>query len=221
MTKKNYNPGKIWPIIKITLGLIRKNPALLDNEDYLKSTLKNNIEELNHPETCGNCGASMLEYVFEFDCLDALLLLAMGNEVKEHLNEGLNFTEANQIHVPSLSTTLAIRCRTTQCSKLGLVAKMKGKNGKQIPGVWVITKRGFDALKGHKVPRSVRVWRTRIEERTDETITLSQAFNNHKDKVEQFIKRHKLPKTDYRELFADYKKEEWYTVGPTHQGTLL
>lgn len=222
MNKKTYNPGKIWPIIKITLGLIRENPRLLEDEAYLKTTLKANIEELNHPETCGNCGANMLEYIFEFDCLDALLLLSMGRAVRERLEDGMEFTEANQIRVQHLEgVSYAMKSRTTQMSKLGLVAKLTGRNGKHVPGTWVITKRGFDALRGRKVPKSVRVWRGKIEERHDETITLSQAFAYHKEKVEDIIKRKKSPKNDYREAFADYYQRDWYTVGPVHEGTLL
>ena len=221
MSKQNYNPGKIWPIIKIAVGLIKRNPALMDDMEYLKSTLKANIEELNHPETCGNCGASMLEYIFEFDCLDALLLLTMGKAVRERMEAGMSFTDANKIHVPRLETTLAIRCRTTQCSKLGLVAKYTGENGRHVPGTWVVTKRGFDALKGRKVPKSVRVWRGKIEERHDETTTLGQALAYHREKVEEAIKRKKSPKNDYREQFADYRQEDWYTFGPVHEGTLL
>ena len=194
---------------------------MLDNDEYLKSTLKANIEELNHPEVCGNCGASMLEYIFEFDCLDALLLLTMARSVRERTKAGLSFTDANKVHVTRLETTLAIRCRTTQCSKLGLVAKFKGENGRHVPGTWVITKRGFDALKGRKVPKSVRVWRGKIEERHDEMTTLAEAFAYHKEKVEQIIKNKKSPKSDHREQFADYRQEEWYTFGPTHEGTLL
>ena len=222
MSKKNYNPGKLWPIIKITVGLIKDNPALLDNLEYLKSTLKANIEELNHPETCGNCGASMLEYIFEFDCLDALMLLLMGKTVRKRMTDGMEFTEANQIRVQQLEgATYAMKSRTTQMSKLGLVAKFNGKNGRHVPGTWVVTKRGFDALKGRKVPKSVRVWRGKIEERHEEMTTLGEAFAYHREKVEEIIKKKKSPKNDYREAFADYRQEEWYTFGPTHEGTLL
>lgn len=222
MSNKNYNPGKIWPIIKITVGLIKENPALLDNPDYLKATLKSNIEELNHAETCGNCGASMLEYIFEFDCLDALLLLTMARRVRNALNEGVPFTEANKIRVQSLqSASYAMKSRTTQMSKLGLLAKYIGENGRHEPGMWVITRRGFDALKGRKVPKSVRVWRGKIEERHDEKTTLAEAFAYHRSKVEDIIKKKKQPKNDYRAEFADYDQREWYTVGPVHEGTLL
>lgn len=221
MSKKQYNPGKLWPIIKITVGLIKENPALLDNPEYLKATLKSNIEELNHSETCANCGASMLEYMFEFDVLDALLLLAMARKLNERLEDGVPFTDANKIRTPELDTTLAIRCRTTQCSKLGLVAKALTPAGKHIPGTWVITKRGFDALKGRRVPKNVRVWRGKIEERYEETTTLSEVFKQHGDKVAEAIKRKKTPKNDYRDDFVAYRPEDWYTIAGTHEGTLI
>jgi len=222
MNKKHYNPGKIWPIIKITVGLIKNNPQLLDYPELLKATLITNIEELNHPETCGNCGGSMVEYIFELDCIDALMLLTMGKEVRRRLNEGLDFTEANKVRVQKLDTqTYAMKSRTTKMSKLGLVAKLIGEKGRQVPGTWVITKRGFDALKGRRVPKSVRVWKGRIEERNEETITLSQAFDSYRKKVEQIIRRNKNSKADYRNYFEDYRQEEWYTIGGIHEGKLI
>lgn len=222
MAKKSYNPGKLWPIVQITARLVQKRPELADDHTFLKATILSNIKELGDNEHCANCGASMLEYIFEFDCLDAVMLLHMGRAVRDRLDKGMGFTEANQVKVQALEgPTYAMKSRTTQMSKLGLITQLRSEDDKRVPGVWVVTKRGFDALRGRRVPKRVKVWRNRIEARTDETITLSEAFNAHRDKVNDLIRRNKQPKTDYRAQFEGYSQEEWYHVGGVHEGSLF
>lgn len=222
MSKHTYNPGKVWPIVQITARLVQKNPSLADNPEYLKATLRANIEELNHAENCANCGASMLEYIYTLDYIDAIMLLEMGREVRRKKAAGEDFTEANKIRVQHLTNaSYAMKSRTTKMSKLGLIAKLKGDNGRQIPGYWVITKRGFDALKGYQVPKTVRVWRGKIEERGTERVSIRDEFAMHEKKVEATLLRGKTPKTDCREQFADYDRSEWYEFGGVHEGNIL
>lgn len=118
---------------------------------------------------CPTCGSVTSAYVFRFDILDLRLLKAMGAEVnRRKWAENMPFTEANKVHVPSMADlSLAIRCRTTQCSKLGLVAKAK-KGEKHIPGTWIVTARGWKALRGEDVPATVEVFRKQITERPDD-----------------------------------------------------
>lgn len=219
--KTQYNPGKIKPLVQIVLSIVRQNRDAVNQPDYVMACLASEVPALKDKSRCPNCEASMTEYIFEFDCLDALLLVEMAREVRNRLNKRMDFTTANQVHVPSLSTTLAIRCRTTQCSKLGLVAKLRNHKGKHVPGVWVITGRGWGAIQGDEVPKRVRVWRGRIEERTDEKTTISEAFRMHREKVEDLIKRHKTPKSDYRQILDGYDPQEWVNFGGLHQGNLL
>lgn len=224
MSKNQYNPGRLWPIIKITTSLIRQNPSLVEvnNHDFLQANLRRNVEELNDPEHCANCGASMLEYIYTLDYIDALMLLEMGREVRRHKQAGLPFTEANKIRVQHITNaTYAMKSRTTKMSKLGLIAKLKGDNGHQIPGYWVITKRGFDALKGYQVPKTVRIWRGKIEERGAERTSIQDEFGGHSRKVEATLLKGKTPKNDARANFADYDRREWFEFGEIHEGNIL
>lgn len=219
--KQEYHPGKIRPLAQVIARLVQNDPRLADNADRLWSTILVNIPQLQDRTSCANCGGSMAEYVFEFDLLDALLLLAMARAVRSR-TEYDDFTEANQVRVQDMTdSTYAVRSRTTQCAKLGLIAKMRGQNGKQIPGTWVITKRGFAALRGEPVPRSVRVWHGQILERTEELMTISEALRSHQAKIEELLRRHKQPKADYRDAFADYDPNEWVHFAGMHQGELL
>lgn len=157
---------------------------------------------------CANCSALMWEYTFKLDVLSVILLTAMGEAVRTRLRvERMDFTVANQIHVPSLSVSHAVKCRTTQCAKLGLVAKIHGKASR---GVWAITKRGFAALRGEPVPSEVSVFRNEITERYEEMITFAEAKRVHAEAVESAILRGKDPTRDHRKDLEGYREEEWY-----------
>lgn len=172
--------------IESAVGLIRKwFPQLTEND-----------------KRCANCGASMVDEIYSLDCLDAAFIFEMGKAVRERVRKNLSFTEANQVHTPTLAATDAIRHRTTKCAKLGLVAKVLGADGKQVQGYWVITARGFAFLRGEPVPRQVAVWRRKIQERFQETTTIDQVLM-------------------IRSMVTKYRREDWFEFGKAREGILI
>jgi hypothetical protein len=173
-------------------------------------SLKAEFPRMRNSERCFNCTASMEEYVFHLDVLDALLVLGMGNIVKERVRKGMLFTEANAVHVQSmLNKYYSVPSRTTQCSKLGLIAKVKNKKGKHDKSRgWLITKRGFQFLRGEKVPAMVKVWRNEILEHFDELITIGEAFALG-------------VRNDYKREFTNYRVEDWETFLSPYQEKLI
>lgn len=218
--KIDYHEGKIVSIVQTITALIKRNPVMLDNPAYLMANLREIIPELKDKTKCPNCEASMKEWIFLLDAWDALLLLAMADEVDHRRGKGMNFTVANQVHVSDLPVSHAVKCRTTQSAKLGLVTQLRKSDGKAVQGVWVITKRGWKALGGERVPRMVKVWRNRIQDRFEETITLAEALESHKLGVEQRIKQGKTVKEDYREQVARYDSSRWLNYD-LHEGQLF
>jgi hypothetical protein len=168
---------------------------------------------------CPTCGHITKTWEYRFDIIDALLLLAMAQEVKRRvekttfLGQCKDFTAANQVHVPTLEGSLAMKCRTTQMSKLGLVAKLKVEK-KHRPGIWVITDRGWSALRGEPVPAAVTVREGEIYERIDERITLSEAFKVHREAAENAARRNRPLTRDYRNEIVGWVPEEWYRLVP-------
>jgi hypothetical protein len=222
MNKKTIREGKInLPAIMSRIFLSNGLPQM--TEDYCRAILSKHIEGLNDREVCPNCGASMSEYIFIFDSIDALLLLAMAKEIRDKKARGISFNQANQVHVPSLKVSLSIKCRTTICSKLGLIAKVKNDNGRHARGVWLITERGWKALRGEPVPAFVKVFRGKIEERFDHTITMQEVFNGSKTRLEGLLRKKKEidEHYDYRSEINDYSASDWVVVGGVHQGILL
>jgi hypothetical protein len=92
----------------------------------------------------------------------------------------MGFTDANKIHIPTMQIPSNISKRMTIASKLGLIAKYL-RNGHQQAGIWVITSRGWNALRGERVPSKVSVYRKQITERYDEVTTISEALKSYPD----------------------------------------
>lgn len=171
--------------------------------------------ELKNKEKCANCDASMAMYIYKLDSLDALLLFGMGKIVHEKLKNGATFKEANSVHLQTkLNTYYSVPSRSTQCSKLGLITKVKREDGShdQKAG-WLITRRGFEFLAGKRVPKQVQVFRNEITERYDETITFQEAMQSGKRGMEH-IELRKYAEYDFSVL------ESWSISGYS-QGRLL
>lgn len=216
-----YHSGKIGSLVKVIVSSIKNNPAALDDIELLRAMVHGAIPELRDRSKCANCGASMKEYVFTFDSLGAILLLRMGAVVRDRLQNGMDFTKANQVRIPELDASHAVKCRTTQASKLGLIAQLRGKNKRRVPGTWVVTRRGWDALAGKSVPKMVKVWRKHIEEHYDDVTTLGEALRWHINYVEKCARKGKAIRgEDYTGLAKSYDQTDWYDFS-FHTGALL
>lgn len=216
--------GEIPKMVEYIAGLVQRTKT--SDPKYIWANLINAFPQLKDKERCANCTANMVQDVYIFDCMDAWLLIEMGKAVDARFNAKMAFTVANQIRVQDLPVSYSAKSRTTQMSKLGLIAQLKAKNKAdrlvKVPGIWVITDMGFKALRNEPVRRRVAVWRGEIQNRyEDETITITEAFQVNKDKVEDLQKRHKTIKSDYRQIFEQYNPQQWVQFGQTVQGALL
>lgn len=214
-----YHAGKTGSLVKMIVEAIKRDPRLLDDYDRLRATLKANIPGLNNKEECWNCDASMKEYIYQFDVFKAILLIRMAAAVRERMHKGMEFTVANQVRVPELDVSLAVKCQTTQASKLGLITQLRSKDNNRVPGVWVVTKRGWQALAGKPVPKRVKVWRKKIEEHYDELATIDEALKSHVATLAAMEKKGRNPRLDYRDDAQSYNASEWYDW-TVHQGAI-
>lgn len=212
-----YHPNKLKPLAKIIARMVCNNPRLADpeNEGLLMAQLATAIPNFTDKKHCLNCGASMAEYEMEFSILEALLLLSVGKIVHKNLEDGADFTEANKVRISAHpAIPHAQKCHTTQCGKLGLLAKSKD-------GSWAITSRGFEALAGKPVPKMRVTFRGQILERPEELTTLAEVFVDHRRKMEDLQKRGKSTRFDYRNQADEYDPSEWYHIGGYHEGALI
>lgn len=180
-----YHNGKLGSIIKVLLSIVKKDYTLVDDYERLRSNMYLAIPELVDKTKCINCGASMEEVTLELDIHDAELLISMAGDVKYNMDaRGLTFSQANQIHVSELLISTLIKSRATKASKLGLIAELRSSNGKRIPGVWVITRRGWEGLRGERIPSKIKMWRDSIEKRFDDTVSFTDFKINGYDPKE-------------------------------------
>jgi len=222
--KNRYNEGRIPSLIEAIVRIIKEMPDALENRNYLMANLYRVFPALKDREFCANCRASMVEYVVQLDVIGALLLLQMAEEI-ENASAGIpqvmEFKDLNRVKVQHLKkASYAIKSKTTQISKLGLIAKVM-HNKKQIPGVWLITTRGWAGLRGEEIPISRIVWRNEIQERTEGTTTLAEVFKGHKDKVQYAIANNKEPKSNYLSFTVNYSPQNWVKYGELHEGKIL
>lgn len=214
MKKISYRGGRIDDVLQY----IAK--AYGSDEITLRDLVYEKFPELNVLERCPNCEASMVEYIYTFDVFNALLLVKMGQLVRDRLSQGIELTVANQIHVPTMAVPHSLRCRTTMTAKLGLIAKLVKPDGRQVHGYWVITERGFRALQGEPVPKYVKVWRKQIIEHYEELATIGEAFQTYLVSVEDLMANGKNPRHDHREDVLAYNRSDWVTPGGVHEGKL-
>ncbi len=219
--KTTYNPGKIKPIIQIVARILENDSSLHKDYDRLLATVFINIPELKDKERCANCDASMAQYEYNIDVLDVALVIAMGENVRQGIEEGKEFTEANKIYIPTLQVSDAVRHRTTKCSKLGLVAKNK-TDGKDTRGIWVITRRGFEALKGEEIPARTIVWRGKIIDRSETQTTFETVRKKYIIRIQDYKRRNRNAQIDdYRDTMGAYDKNEWVEISGYQEGKLF
>jgi hypothetical protein len=224
MKRKNLNyPGRILPIITLAARMIKADPTLLDeltadkkeNQLFrLRYHLKKEIPQLADPKHCPNCDASMQEYEDVLDINDVGLLEAMDRIIEHRQEKGMDFTEANKVRVSSEYIHHTQKCRTTKCSKLGLIAKAGNAQ-------WSITRRGYEGLRGERVPLMRVTFRGQILERPETTVTFEEIINGHRIKMAQREKEGKSLKNDHRAQFRDYNPNEYVHRAGLHQGNIL
>lgn len=202
---------KLWPYL---VKLHAEHPEAFRDPDLLKATVSQAWTALKDPTRCANCNASMAEYADILDINDALLLFSMAKIIRHRQTKGISFTDANKIRVSSEDIHHTQKCRTTKCSKLGLIAKAGNAS-------WSITTRGWQALAGQPVPRVRVTFRGEILERPEELTTFAEVFREHGDKMRERQARGKSLKEDKRSSFADYDQSEWVHIAGTNQGALL
>lgn len=186
--KKQFHEGKLPKVWDLLVRLHKTNPDVFSDPTQLKNEVAKTWQSLKNPSVCPNCEESMQQYVHKLDFFNALLLKSMGDLVMKKVEKGTPFTEANMIHVVSSDFHDCVRHRTTQCRTLGLIAKVKGENGTHNRDKgWLITTRGFAALRGESVPSEVVAWRNSIEERPGSTTTIDKVFQEYKGENKSLV----------------------------------
>ena len=207
---EEYYPTKVRPLVQMVARMVQKNPALADNPDVLWAHVQASAEEFRDPSKCEGCARSMKVSIYEADLLDALLILKMARKVREQMQKGVSFTEANKVHIPTLGASQGILKRQTKCDYLGLI---KQNENWRYTGYWCLTTWAWKALRGAEIPKAVKYWEGHILGRSRAQTTLKQMFDTHRSQIEQAVNKRKSVKADYRAVYEDYDPNEWGGYG--------
>lgn len=200
MSQKKYNTGKLPKLWEYLVKLHETKPEAFSSPDYLKAHVAQVWKALGDSKSCPNCAASMAMYRRKIDYFIVTLVVSMGRVVKHNMTK-TSFTEANQVHV-NADERIPHNARnmTGIASALGLIAPVQNKEAH-----WLITSRGFAALRGEAVPAWVLTFRDEIIERATETVTFAEAMQRRKDPEERGV----------------YDPNEWVEITSFHQSPVL
>ena len=216
--EQEYHPGKLKPMVQIIANIIRSNPRAASDTDYLMACIGHEIPGFNDRTKCANCHRSMKVVTYTADLHDALLILAMARAVKVNIDKGMNFTEANKVHMPTLDVSNTVSKRQTKCDYLGL---LKQPPGLKSTGYWVLTNWAWKALKGQPVPKHAYYWAGEMHGRSEETTTLIVMFNTHLELIKKAIANSKKVRADHRDEIGDYDPSEWVNYHGVKDGELF
>lgn len=222
MKRHIIDKGNIPKVWELMVYLHETNPLAFKSPATLEYFAKQKWTSLNDKGHCPNCNASMKGYRYWIDPLDCNMLIEMANHIKR--NTGPTFKDVNQVHVHVMEgPTYAMKSRTSKLAKLGLVAKVIGEKGIQKKGTWLITKRGWHALRGGEIPKYVDVWRNTIMDRAadHEVTTIKQVYDEHLKVVREKELFGKKFKGDFRLQAESYIPSQWVDYTDNFQGSFF
>ena len=209
--KAQYHSGRIKNLVETVVLAIKQYPEMLENTDKLHSLLKEKLEGYGKVEHCFNCRRSMKIQVVNLNPLHTILLRAMANSVREEVEKGVPFTQANRTHIDKLWIPTAVKKQQSNAGYLNLI---KQPEDTKKSGYWVITNWGWAALRGEQIHESARVWNKMLLERSPEMTTLGAVNEKYLEKMEEQRRYGKAVKqADYRVDLKDYKPVEWANYG--------
>lgn len=150
------------------------------NEEYMKHLMATRLAEVygdrwkDHTK-CLNCEASMAEYTYKVTKQRLEVLKWIAARVEDGLRKGKAFTDANQVHISGMREITGSQIdQKSSMRYLNLIEKVRDEDGTHKDSLWLITRNGWALLRGDPVRHSVRVWRGKIQERSERTITRYQ-----------------------------------------------
>lgn len=219
-TKQETHPGKLPKLWDFLSLLHTKSPEVFRTPDLIRQEVARVWPAIKDPSTCANCGSNMQIGIVTASVFHAILLLEMAKAVREEIRKGVPFTEANRIHIDRLSIATSIKKQQSNAGYLNLIVQPKGTKSS---GYWTITTRGWAALRGDPIARSVKHWRKEIIERSQETTTLGEMMRTYNDKIAEQIRYGRAVKQgDHRRHTDAYDPIEWAEYdSKSHEGPLL
>lgn len=121
---------------------------------------------------CSHCGNTIKIYKYKANRALATMLKLMADVVKD--------TGINKVHYDNIPVAHALHSQRAKLRQHGLIAKYK-EDGKHVANMWVITRKGWDWLKGEPIPKKVIVYNNQVLGHEDGLITIGEALGEKYD----------------------------------------
>jgi hypothetical protein len=188
------------------------------NEIEVKTRLVTKYPQLADKTKCANCEANMAVDRYNAGYGEATLLLTMAREVHKRCKAGAPFEAAQKVHIPTLDAPDQIRHAATRASYLDLIDQPGDMRNS---GYWVITARGWAALRGAPIPKAAEYFRKRLVRRSDETTTIEEMFRTHVETARRAAANRREVETGVPELVERYSPREWTEFAGYAEGFAL
>lgn len=117
---------------------------------------------------CTTCGKALNIYRYTINRTLVTFLRAAAGAVQSSGN--------NDFDASTLGLAYSVRTQSSKLRQHGLIARVKGKDGAQLPSRWLITRKGWDFLRGEPVPAKVLVFENQVIGHDGGDITIMQVM---------------------------------------------
>lgn len=116
---------------------------------------------------CDTCGSVIKIYRYKINKQIVRVLKAMNEVVKISGENKVNFTKLDNL-------PYRLQSQRTKMRLHGLIARVKHKDGTQVPNTWLITRKGFDFLNGSTVQEIVVVFNNTVLGHEGRLVSINQ-----------------------------------------------
>lgn len=103
---------------------------------------------------CTTCNRVLSIYRYKVNRSMVAFLRAAAKSVKD--------SGKNDFDASTLGIAYSVRTQSSKIRQHGLIARVKGPDGTQLPSRWLITRKGWDFLSGEAIPAKVIVFENQV-----------------------------------------------------------
>lgn len=148
---------------------------------------------------CSHCHQTIKIYRYRLNKSHAQFLRAMANEIRN--------TGDNDVDISTIGLSYSVRTQVTKMRLHGLIARIKGDEGAQIPRRWLITHKGWSWLNGDPVDEKVVVYNNQVLGHDGNRVTIYEMLDERFDPHEPVYTETPVSEPEAR-VYADVRQDK-------------
>lgn len=117
---------------------------------------------------CDRCARPINIYRYKLNSTMALFLRRMAKAVSD--------TGQNDVDLSTIGLAYSMRTQVSKLRQHGLIARVKNETGAQVPGHWLVTRKGWDWLRGIAQPAKVVVFENQVLGHEGGVLTINEVL---------------------------------------------